>query len=96
MNNDYLAGATILNKSLPKFKSHIREKMDSYVCADCDSKLYSAKDHVLRWWIFEGPYCKLSSPNVFVTLTPLPYRSVNRISIGSDNGLSPIRRQAII
>ena len=24
------------------------------------------------------------------------YASVNRVSIGSDNGLSPIRRQAII
>ena len=39
-----------------------------------------------------------SDPNIIthLPLVPYIYASVNRVSIGSDNGLSPSRRQAII
>ena len=33
---------------------------------------------------------------LFTIINTSPRVSVNRVSIGSDNGLSPIRRQAII
>ena len=42
----------------------------------------------------KGMYCALALTHL--TLVPHIYTSVNRISVGSDNGLSPVRRQAIV
>ena len=47
----------------------------------------------LQWWMNPN-----ITANIDFNLSPLipHYASVNRVSIGSDNGLSPFRRQAII
>ena len=60
-----------------------------------DSKRLPTKaihDKLEPVWAWAGPFlCKINSSPPSAT-----YMSVNRVSIGSDNGLSPIRRHAII
>ena len=51
--------------------------------------------------LFENGVSKMSAILFRPQLSTLPlvlhiYASVNQVSLGSDNGLSPIRRQAII
>ena len=59
-------------------------------------------NQVAKAWINAGllGYRVIDIINLRLINSPTPqcrmYASVNRISIGSDNGLSPIRRQAII
>ena len=69
------------------------------VCVEKVSYVYI--QHALLNGVNSGVYSTLyQSLSAFMILTPLPqcriYASVNRVSVVSDNGLSPIRRKAII
>ena len=55
---------------------------------------------VFKWYwpsVITVQYLWIAATNIIIVNSSPPiYASVNRVSIGSDNGLSPIRRQAII